>query len=320
MNNIPYELIARYLAGECNDDEKAQLHNWSSQHPELMDELTRIWQETPSENFNPDIEQALQTVGRRIDAKSKPQLRKLILWFSSAAAVILIAIGIITFWNVDSSPTTPVTDLLTLQSDTGIVEYTLPDGSKVWLNASSFLQYPEAFTGNTREVHLDGEAFFDIAPNADKPFIIHANNTLTRVVGTSFAVRAIKDESEVVVTVSTGVINFSAEGETEHLELRPGEQGVCITEEKKLAKNTDPDPNTMAWKTKVLVFKHTPVTEVAQLLENVYHTPVEADASVANLQLNATYEQLTLEEIIEVIEISLGIKAEWSERGYLIRK
>ncbi|MCD7898689.1 MAG: hypothetical protein LUH22_02075 [Bacteroides sp.] len=70
-NNIPYELIARYLAGECNEDEKLKIQEWGQLHPDIMDECTRIWQQTSSEEFNPDVAQALQKVNHRIDTKKE---------------------------------------------------------------------------------------------------------------------------------------------------------------------------------------------------------------------------------------------------------
>jgi len=320
-DNIPYELIARYLAGECNNDEKQQVQQWASEHPDLMDEHTKLWQHVPNEEFNPDVEHALKKVNQRIDSKKKntPQRLYLIVG-SAAAAVILLLISVIgiQYWEASNDITTSST-LLALE--TGInetIEYELPDGSKVWLNQTSVVRYPEAFTGDTREIHLEGEAFFDISPDANKPFIIHANNTQTRVVGTSFGIRAVKGEEEVVVTVSTGIINLSTEGKTEHIELRKGEQGICLPKQQVLEKNANPDPNLLAWKTKILIFKQSTLTEVAKVIENTYHTPVTVDPSIAGLQLTSTFEQRSLDEVMKIIELSLQVQAEASSSGILL--
>lgn len=325
MENIPYELIARYLAGECNDDENQQVLEWSRQHPELMDEFTKMWQQIPSDDFNPDVELALDKVNRRIDIKKKSNPRRIYMIVGGVAAAAAIAIFILIniVGILPNSPTEGFgTDNTMLALNTSInetTEHQLSDGSKVWLNQSSTIRYPETFEGNTREIYLEGEAFFDIAPDAEKPFIIHANNTQTRVVGTSFGIRAIKESDEVVVTVSTGIINFSAEGKSDHIELKRGEQGVCNTEEQKLEKNLNPDPNYLAWKTKILVFKNAPLTEVAGVIEDVYHIPVTVDNSVANLEITSTFDQLGVDEIMRIIELALDVKAENREEGILIR-
>ncbi len=323
MENIPYELIARYLAGECNDDEKQQVREWIEKHPETMDELSRIWQQIPSDEFTPNVELALQKVSHRIEEKKKVRSKRILMTIGSVAvaavAAIMILISVIGDKSKETSLSSVTGSLLALATDEKeTIEFNLPDGSKVWLNQSSVLRYPQEFAKETREVYLEGEAFFDISPNAEKPFIIHANNTQTRVVGTSFGVRAIKNESEVVVTVSTGIINFSTEGKSSHIELKPGEQGVCNPKQQILEKNINPDPNILAWKTKVLVFKQSQLTEVARVIEDVYQTPIAVDKSVAELQITSTFDQLSLEQIIRIIEITLQVKAEVNENGFLL--
>ncbi len=295
-----------------------------------IDEYIKMWQHAPGEEFQPDVEQALRKVNQRIDSKmhqrsdgkEKKAPKRLYLAIGSAAAVILLLISVIgiQYGEAVSDVKTPAT-LLALE--TGIretVEYELPDGSKVWLNQASVVRYPETFTGDTREIYLEGEAFFDIAPDAGKPFIIHANGTQTRVVGTSFGIRAVKEEDEVVVTVSTGIINLSAEGKSGYMELRKGEQGTCLPQKQLLEKNETPDPNLLAWKTKILTFKQTPLAEVAKVIGNTYHIPVTVDPSISRLQLTSTFEQRSIDEIMEIIELSLQVTAETTDGGILLKE
>ena len=308
MENIPYELIARYFAGECNDDEVRQIQEWSRQNPELMNEASMIWEQVPAGEFTPDTEQALLKVNSRLDAKKVPAGRRMLIWASSAAAVVLILIMVGIFKNEPSGDIHPI-ELLTLQTnDEKSIEYALPDGSKVWLNRSSTLLYPEEFDSDTREVQLEGEAFFDITPDTGRPFLIRANGTLTHVVGTSFSVKAVKDAPEVIVTVSTGIVNFSAKGKDEKIELKQGEQGVCHLEELKLEKNDNPDPNMLAWKTGQLVFKQTPLSEVARLVGDVYDVHVSVEESINAMQLNGTFDRLSLDEVLQIIEMTLQIQ------------
>lgn len=320
MKNIPYELIARYLSGTCNADEQQQVREWIREYPDVMDELSLIWQQVPSDEFTPDLEKALRKVNQRIDAKEPKRSRvRLYTLLASVAAVAAVVI-LILINNINVSKDVTIDPLLlTLSSGTEeTLEYTLPDGSKIWLNRSSALHYPETFEGDLREVYLEGEAFFEVSPDAERPFIIHANHTLTRVVGTSFGIRAVKGADEVIVTVSTGVINFSAEGKTTPIELRQGEQGICNPEQQKLEKNHHPDPNSLAWKTKILFFKQSPLPEVARIIENIYHTTLSVDSSASDLRLTATFEQLNLQEIMQVIEMTLQVKAETNGEGIVL--
>lgn len=324
MKNIPYELIARYLAGECNDSEKQEIIEWSKKYPDEMAEFYKIWNQASVNDFNPDIEAALTKVNTRIEANNelgRKFTKKRILWALTAAATI--AVILFGFWwsNMQDTTTNSINrTLLTVATqEKETIELLLPDGSKVWLNHLSNLKYPEIFQGNTREVYLEGEAFFDISPNANNPFIIYANNTQTRVVGTSFGVKALKETDEVIVTVATGIINFSAkEQASKYIELKQGEQGICKPEEKKLEKKDSSDLNLLAWKTKILTFKDTPLLEVAKLVEDIYHTPITVDDTIADFQITSTFNQLDLKEIIQIIEITLEINAEIGDSGILL--
>ncbi|NDV83205.1 FecR family protein [Bacteroides sp. 51] len=290
-----------------------------------IEEHIKIWQKASTSEFEPDVEQALQKVHHRIDAKEKMDIKKktqpqkLYMLIGSAAAVVLLLISIIGIQYREATQEGFTGTLLALETGIGeTLEYELPDGSRVSLNHSSSLRYPEAFNSDTREVYLEGEAFFDIAPDAEKPFIIHANHTQTKVVGTSFGVRAIKETDEVVVTVSTGIVNLSAEGKSGHIELTKGEQGICLPKEKVLEKNANPDPNLLAWKTKILVFKQTPLAEVAKVIESTYQTHVSVDGSIASLQLTSTFEKRSLEEVMQIIGMSLQVQVETGDKGILL--
>lgn len=282
-----------------------------------IEEYIKTWQEASAGKFNPDVEAALQKVNRRIDQrKRKKQSKRLYLLTACAAAAVLVFVSIIAIRFSDPVKMMHKDTLPVLCSGVGeTLEITLSDGSRIWLNQSSQLNYPEVFDGNTREVYLTGEAFFDIAPDAQKPFIIYANQTQTRVVGTSFGIRALDNTNEVVVTVSTGIVNLSTSGNSEHIELKKGEQGICLPEEKVLEKNINPDPNLLAWKTKILVFKQTPLAEIAKVIESAYQTHVSVDSSIADLQLTSTFEKRSLEEIMQIIEMSLQIQAETNDNG-----
>ncbi|NDV64030.1 FecR family protein [Bacteroides sp. 224] len=269
-----------------------------------------------SDDFTPDVEQALRKVNRRIDDKQKKRPKRIFAWVSAAAVAAILIISIVTVWNRNTPDEIPVALFLALHTNTSeTLEYALPDGSKVVLNHSSTLQYPEVFTGEAREIYLEGEAFFDIAPNANQPFIIHAKGTQTRVVGTSFSIKALQTEEEVVVTVATGIVNLMTEKKPDYIELKKGEQGICRLTEQKLEKNEHPDPNALAWKTKRLVFKQTPLKEAVRVIENAYQTSISVDSAIAELQLTSTFEQLSLEDILQIIEITLQIRIDRTSKG-----
>lgn len=104
-----------------------------------------------------------------------------------------------------------------------IVKLRLSDGSEISLNAGSVIHYPEHFTGDKREVYLEGEAFFEVAPDPGKPFIVHTGKISTRVLGTSFNVRAYPAMEELKVTVTSGKVGIASAGKSLSV-LYPNEQ------------------------------------------------------------------------------------------------
>ena len=303
------EKMARYYAGECNEEEMQQLLEECIENYGFLDECKK-------DAFTPDVELALKKVHRRMSQKKTKRLYLCI----AAAVAILFLFSIIGIQYVEMGKEYVTETQFALKTGIGeTLDYELPDGSKVSLNQGSSLRYPEVFAENTREVYLDGEAFFDVAPDAAKPFIIHANQTRTEVVGTSFGIKALENTNAVVVTVSTGTVSLTGEGMSGHIELNKGEQGFCILDKKVLEKNADPDLNLLAWKTKILTFKQTPLAEVANVIKNAYQTVVDVDPSVSGLQLTATFEKRSLEEVMQIIEKTLQIQAQPTGKGFLMK-
>ena len=128
----------------------------------------------------------------------------------------------------------------------------LPDGSKIYLNRNSELSYRENFGKNKRDVKLTGEAFFEISPDAIKPFIIDAGKASVKVVGTSFNVITNNTESAVEVFVITGKVILSDKSGSQSIALEPGYIGTI--DSKKSGKSLNDNPNYRSWNTGLLVY------------------------------------------------------------------
>lgn len=141
----------------------------------------------------------------------------------------------------------------------------LDDGTKVWMNADSKLKYPVRFVGNERRVFLEGEAFFEVKKNT-KPFIVHTSLGEINVLGTSFDVKAYKDETKVYTTLVTGKVRFSA-GET--MEINPGEQ-IVASSSGKLEKRIVDVAEYVGWKEGLYVFKEQALEVIMKNLARWY--------------------------------------------------
>lgn len=122
----------------------------------------------------------------------------------------------------------------------------LPDGTRVWLNTVSAIRFPVAFTEDTREVTLVGEAYFEVSHDTSKPFKVIANGSTIHVLGTHFNVSAYADEQHVVTTLLEGAVNVSKNGS--NVELRPGEQAVVDGKTGQVWQSKADIQSVMAWK------------------------------------------------------------------------
>ena len=216
-------------------------------------------------------------------------------------------------------------EIIDLRASNGAVRtYTLPDGSKVSLNSDTHLQYPEQFGELTREVTIEGEAFFEVTPNPQKPFIIRAGKAQIKVLGTSFNVRAYADARLMEVIVKTGKVQVSNhQTETEQhdeLILTPGEKGTLVHQSNALLKSINENPNYIAWKTHDLVFRATSLEEVITDLENVYKVSIRLqDPELGKQLLTAHFNNYSLDFILEVIETTFGMETLQVDGQYVLK-
>jgi ferric-dicitrate binding protein FerR (iron transport regulator) len=202
---------------------------------------------------------------------------------------------------------------------------TLPDGSLVSLNSNTHLIYPQRFGKNTREVTIEGEAFFEVKPNPQKPFIIHAGTAQVKVLGTSFNVRAYPGAREMEVIVRTGkvqVLNPKKETkQNDELILTPGDKGTLVHQSHALVKSTNENPNYIAWKTHELVFRATSLNEVIDNLENVYKVNIQLeDPQLGGQLLTAHFNNYPLDFILKVIETTFRLQTQQVDGKYILKE
>ena len=202
--------------------------------------------------------------------------------------------------------------------------FELPDGTLVSLNSNTHLKYPKIFGKNTREVIIEGEGFFEVKPNKNKPFIIHAGNAQIKVLGTSFSVCAYPNAKLMEVIVKTGtvqVLNMTSETkQNDELILTPGDKGTLVYSSNALLKTTNHDPNFLAWKTHDLIFRATSLGEVISNLEKVYKVNIRLDDQKLNgLLLTAHFNDYSLDFILTVIESTFQLDTQMINGQYILK-
>ena len=191
-------------------------------------------------------------------------------WFPLAAATVILLIAGL-WWINNFTNRENLLVFSTVESEKK--DFTLADGTLVSLNENSRLSYPAAFENPTRMVKFSGEAYFDIAKNPSKPFIIQTTDTKVEVVGTEFNLRAYPTEVKTEILVSAGKVNFQEKTTKNSIVLIANQQGIFANG--KLKKVENPKTNTYAWKSGVLSYKDTPLKDVLLDLERVFKIKTE---------------------------------------------
>jgi ferric-dicitrate binding protein FerR (iron transport regulator) len=199
-------------------------------------------------------------------------LRRRWVRFAAASVIIIFIAGTITWRLYRNNMTGPVQNMVvaTNASKAYIRNLTLPDGSTVVLQAGSTLDFPAAFNGNTREVSLSGEAYFDIERDATKPFIIHTGKISTTVLGTAFNIKAYPGQHNIVVSVTRGKVKV--EDEQKLLAVLTPDQQLNYQSENAMASERKVDANTLVtdWTKQDMVFDESSFTTVAEVLSKRY--------------------------------------------------
>ncbi|MBK7709973.1 MAG: FecR domain-containing protein [Bacteroidales bacterium] len=186
------------------------------------------------------------------------------------------------------------------------VQVSLPDGSTIYLNRNSEFSYRSNFGNHARNVMLTGETFFEIAPDASKPFIIDAGKAKVRVVGTSFNVISKNRESAVEVFVKTGKVTISNNTGAESLSLDPGYVGTMDSGTSRKTMNNN--PNYISWKTGLLIYNGQKLDVVLSDLKRVYNMDIDvADPAILENEWTSPIDNQPQETIIRLICASFNL-------------
>lgn len=204
-------LIDKFLTGKASAEEQQLLHNYFESFQQ-----TAGWHEEELGSRN-DLEQKLinqlsLALGEKTGSKKAGVFRIGKRWML-AAGFLAVLIGSYLLWNLLHKFLSPATSKEVVTGMQERKQVRLADGTAIWLEPGSRLSYPEKFNDSIREITFAGEAFFEVAKNPDRPFIIHTGTIRTRVLGTSFTVKAY-DSSTQEVAVVTGRVSVQADSKT----------------------------------------------------------------------------------------------------------
>jgi transmembrane sensor len=229
-----------------------------------------------------DVEKAWMKVNSRLDESANSSVKSNFRVFSikrtfmriAAIGLILISLGTAALY-LGKSDILSNKIVVATNNDQKNLQIALPDGSNIVLNRNSILSYRTNFGKQSRNVALSGEAFFEIAPDVSKPFIIDAGKASVKVVGTSFNIITSNSDYAVEVYVKTGKVLLSDKILDKNILLEPEDVGIMKTGVS--AKNINNDPNYLSWNTGLLVYDGQKLNIVFKDLKRVYNMDIVAD-------------------------------------------
>jgi len=195
----------------------------------------------------------------------------------------------------------------------GIYQVTLPDGTKVWLNAGSSLKYPMSFAKNERRVRLEGEAFFEVTKDSARPFKVLSKGQEIEVLGTAFNVNAYPDNTAIKTTLVNGKVKLSNDKRySEAIYLLPGQQSTNTNNGKIQLANVDTAPFT-AWKEGLFYFDETPLSDALQQIGRWYNVEVKYKGEVPQTHFYGRIKRSKpLRDVLDVLEEG-GLRFELSK-------
>jgi transmembrane sensor len=297
----------KHLLGEASTEEQAEVNRWLEHDPANLAyyrQLEKIWvvSRELAATSTVDENKAWKNFQQRIhhnevkETTTSVPVRSIKPWMKIAAAIVLlIGLGWIGFTIINNGKTK---QQVIIAAQTVVVD-TLSDGSVVTLNRQSELSYPPAFKGRSRPVKLKGEAFFDVAPNKTKPFIITVGDVEVKVVGTSFNIRDSNGITE--ITVETGIVEVMHKGVT--TELRAGVTGVFGEQQNAETKQASKEL-TNYYRPREFNCDDTPLWKLVDAMNQAYDTTVVIqNPLLRNLQVDGYFPDRSVIEILtKVIE------------------
>ncbi len=316
---VDWELLASYLSGNATDLERIKVQKWlgeSEANKTTFQKAEKVWNASQNAEFaNVNVGTAWNKVNSKagLTRAIHPRFISGTSFQYLLRIAAILTIGFIAWFLIRNFNTSII-----VTSGQSVKQLALNDGSQVTLNHSSQFQYPKKFKGNTREVFLKGEAFFNIARNPQKPFIIHTENTQIKVLGTSFNVHS-DIAGNVEVIVNTGTVSVTSEKTKQNVVLHKDEKAVFNAAKSEISKGMNTDMNYLSWKTKKFIFHEAVLKDVFDKIESVYNIRfIVKNSGLNNCRLTATYDNLSADEIVKMLGLTFGLKISWQSNAYVI--
>jgi len=315
INDNIHELLVKCLLNEASPEEQLAAERWMSEDPanrRYAEGYRKLWEESRAlaRTSQVDEDAAWDRFRTKLHHRNRQKAKLFPLrWlrFSAAAAAILVVcITGIWYFHHSSLQTNYVAAEVPL-------EKVLPDSSVINLNKHSSIRFED---GRERKVALKGEAFFNVRKNAVKPFRVYVQDAVVTVLGTSFHVR--ESSSKIEVSVETGLVQVIWKNDTTL--VHPGEKIVLNEESGRSVKDSAKGALYRHFIDGDIVCDHTPLDQLVEVLQQAYGASIRiADADLKKLTITTTFHNMELDDILDIVSQTLGIRIEKNGEQYIIK-
>lgn len=313
MENRINHIIARVLSGESFSDDILSLSEWLNEDEKNRDEFRRLknyWDADVAFKHSVAPAFSLEQLQQKINVQRRQTDRRQ-LWRNAIpliAAACLLFIFSTTFFFYNTNDRTP--EYYTLLAGEHTSNFTMEDGTVITLNKNSRLSYSDKYGENSRDVKLEGEAYFEVAKDSGKPFQVEMNGASITVLGTHFNVKADAESDDITAILVEGSIRF--EGAKQNIVMTPKQQLTFSRSTNQVdIKQVDVDTST-AWKDGLLKYKSTPFIQLVENLKDIYQVEIQIDDERLTdpaITVSGTFDQRqSFDQILKVISYSLPVR------------
>lgn len=310
------KLLAKFLMDECGEEELREVKAWldaSDEHARELFRLEEIYQlgkMAGAVSTRKRLEYAEKSLFKRLEREKNRQhkLKRMYDWMRYAAVFLgLLVLGGMG-WLMQKGQGSQE-DLLAITTGDQVKELMLPDGTKVWLNKHTVFKYPREFSERGRKVYLEGEGYFDVRRNPEKPFMVQSEAMQVRVLGTVFNLKSDKVSLSAVATLVKGEIEVKGNHDEGMIILSPGQKAELDGKSRRLVVK-QVDTGIENWYDNSFSFENADIFTIARTLEKSYGVKIilAPDLNTGKTYSGALKKTDNVRDVLDLIKISVPVE------------
>jgi transmembrane sensor len=337
-----WDLLAKVKSGEAKPEEQLEFSQHLSAFPadlDLVKQIDGLWElPLPAKTapIGDEVTAAWNNIRNKMSTQLPPvelpvtrgKIKRTIKYAGAVAALLILTVGSIWLWNTSQATTPPQKNIVSTKNGSKS-KIELPDGTQVWLNVGSRIKYDENYGKENRELTLTGEAYFDVAHDEKKPFILHTRKMNIKVLGTIFNVKAYPGDELTEAALIRGSIEVTFPGRPlEKLILKPNDKISIVNKESRKADTVrlkqagnkerpaitvssiqyEPADSAVietAWVNNKLIFRSKTFEELTRDIERWFNVTVQVqDASILDEKFTGTFSNETITDALDALSLS----------------